>query len=126
MSRRRVFPISTRVLDTARGERIFRTRCSRCHTLDSGGSRLGPPLHEIGAWAGSRVAGMSAEEYIYTSIVLPRAYRPPGSVQIMPENIADKLSSDDLLDLTAFLCSQGGTIRPSRLLAVANRVRPPN
>jgi cytochrome c2 len=116
------FPVSSRVLDPAQGARIFQAQCSRCHTLDSGGSRYGPPLHKIGAWAGSRVPGMCSEEYIYTSIVMPGAYRQPGSVQIMPENVADQLSSADVLDLTAFLCLQGGTIRPARLLALADKV----
>ena len=55
--------------------------------------------------AASRVEGMTAEEYIYQSIVDPRAYVVATYEEVgqMPQNFAEKLSEDEIQGLVAWL-----------------------
>ncbi len=57
--------------------------------------------------ASTRVAGLAAEEYIRQSIVNPNAFVvedfPEG---VMPQNLGETLSSQELDDLIAFLAAQ--------------------
>jgi hypothetical protein len=76
---------------------------------------------------GERVSGMDTEEYIYTSIIKPDAFVVSSSTGTMPNNLARGLSPSQIMDLTAFLCKQGGKVRPARLLALeaSHRSQPP-
>jgi hypothetical protein len=65
---------------------------------------------------------MDAEEYIFTSIVDPAAYTAPGATGVMPTNIAQGLSDEQLLSLTALLCSRGGPVRPARIVRLADKI----
>ncbi|HEY7425439.1 MAG TPA: c-type cytochrome, partial [Gemmataceae bacterium] len=108
--------MSWRSIDLKAGQKLFAAHCASCHSLTEAGARYGPSLYKIGEVGNSRLAGMDTEEYIFRSIVEPSAYRAPGSLGEMPENVADDFSRDELLSLTAFLCSQGGLVRYSRLV----------
>ena len=83
------FPVSQLVIDESRGEALFAENCAGCHTLDAGGPLMrGPSLYDIGEWAGGRVEGLSAEEYVFESIVAPDAYRTPSAQGMMPGRFA--------------------------------------
>ena len=80
------------------------TGCRICHSLDPGAVLVGPSLDGIASRAGSRVPGMSAEEYIRQSIVEPDAYVVAGfPAGQMLQTFGDLLTSEDIDNLVAFL-----------------------
>lgn len=97
--------------DAAAGEAIFnqsligtQTGCMVCHSLEPGVSMVGPSLGTIGADAGSRVSGVSAEDFLRKAITAPDADIAEGfSAGIMPAALADELSAQEIDDLVAFL-----------------------
>ncbi|MGD8465578.1 MAG: cytochrome c [Anaerolineae bacterium] len=99
--------------DPAAGQQIFEqsmvgslTGCASCHSLEPGVDLVGPSLANIGAEAGSRVSGTSADEYMRQSIVEPNAYVVEGYGEgIMPAGYGDQLSDEELNDLVAYLLS---------------------
>ena len=83
--------------------------CFACHNLaerqlDVAG-QSGPNMADLYQRAASRVEGMTAEEYIYQSIVDPRAYVVATYEEVgeMPQNFAEKLSEDEIQGLVAWL-----------------------
>lgn len=90
------------------GEEIFKTAgCSACHSLNPDEVLVGPSLSGIGQRAGEVVPGMSAEEYIRTSILDPGAHVVEGfNGNIMPGNYAQVLSQAQLEALVKFLLGQ--------------------
>lgn len=109
--------------DAARGEQIFNTQenlangrpapCSACHSLVAGETKTGPSLAGIGARAATTVSGQDAETYIRHSIQAPNDYLVPGATfvtaqgqSLMPANLGDTMSAQDLADLIAFLLTQ--------------------
>lgn len=100
--------------DAARGETLFTTRpredvpsCSSCHTTVRGGMSRGgapaPSLIGVANRAGRRIEGLSAEEYLYQSIVTPRIYLVDGFADNMYTRYANVYSEQELADLVAFL-----------------------
>jgi hypothetical protein len=67
---------------------------------------IGPSLAGIASHAGSRVAGLSAEEYIRASIVHPSEFVVPGFQDVMQKNFGDVLSSGQINDLIAYLMTE--------------------
>ena len=64
------------------GAQLFRAKgCASCHRGPGtkGGFEVGPPLTKAASWAGSRVPGASAEEYLAESIRAPDAVRSPAA-----------------------------------------------
>ena len=83
--------------------------CFACHNLaarqeDEPGQN-GPNLADLFERAGSRVDGMTAEEYVYQSIVDPAAFvvLTYEDVGQMPQNFAEKLSEVEIQDLVEWL-----------------------
>lgn len=65
----------------ADGESIFRTKgCVGCHSGPSQFSQtnVGPNLSDLAETAGTRVGGLSAEEYVRQSLLAPQAFIVPG------------------------------------------------
>jgi mono/diheme cytochrome c family protein len=99
--------------DVAAGESLFNQSligtqpgCVTCHSLEPGVTLVGPSLANVGADAGSRVSGQSADEYLRQSILEPNAYVVEGFGQgIMPAGYGNELSEQQLNDLAAFLLS---------------------
>ena len=97
--------------DAAAGKKLFeqtligtQAGCITCHSLEPGVTMVGPSLATIGAEAGSRVSGMSAEEYLRQSILEPDAHLAEGfSSGIMPGTFADELTEQQVNDLVAYL-----------------------
>jgi mono/diheme cytochrome c family protein len=89
-----------------RGQAVFlQAGCTACHTITGISSgNVGPVLDGFASLAGSRVSGLTAEEYIQQSIEDPSAFVVEGfSDGIMPQNFAQVLSADQISDLVAFL-----------------------
>ncbi|MBW8012020.1 MAG: c-type cytochrome [Chloroflexi bacterium] len=79
--------------------------CGACHTISRlSAGIVGPALNGIATRAATRVDGLSAEDYLYESIVLPSEYVVEDFLDnLMPPNFVDLLSEDQLQDLIAFL-----------------------
>ncbi len=88
----------------ALGEQAF-GQCAGCHGAQAG---AGPSLPSMGANAASRVEGMSAEDYLYESIVEPGAYIVEGYSNIMPANYEESLSEQQIQGLVAYMLAEAG------------------
>jgi mono/diheme cytochrome c family protein len=99
--------------DPVRGQELFNTfqsaasfACATCHRVDSEERLIGPGLLNIGARAETRVEGMEARDYIYTSIINPSAFVVPDFPDgLMPKNWAEIYSEDDIDDIISYLMS---------------------
>jgi cytochrome c551/c552 len=99
--------------DAAAGKELFsqsligtQPGCATCHSLEPGVTMLGPSLAGIGSAAGSRVSGVSAEDYLRKSIMDPNADIAEGfAAGIMPAALAGELTEQQTNDLVAFLLS---------------------
>ncbi|MBI1281628.1 MAG: c-type cytochrome [Anaerolineaceae bacterium] len=96
----------------AQGETIFRSgangapACITCHLLENGATGVGPSLLGISEIAGSRVSGLSAEDYIRQSILRPNDYVVEGYASgLMYQNYAGQLQTSDVDALVAYVLS---------------------
>ncbi len=97
--------------DAAAGRVLYETgtkdavACSACHTINDV-AESGPSLKGIGGRASGRVAGQSADEYLFNAIVHPNDYLVAGySAGIMPQNYGKALNLQQLRDVIAYLIS---------------------
>lgn len=97
-----------------RGKAVFtQAGCIACHTIEGVSTgTVGPVLTTIGTVAETRVEGLTAEDYIHTSIVDPNAFIAPecptgpcASPSVMPATFGETLSEEQIKDLVAFLLS---------------------
>ncbi len=79
--------------------------CQACHSLD-GMQLVGPTFQELGQRAAERRDGYTAEAYLAESILRPCDFVVEGFVCVMPQNYGDRLTSQDLADLMAFILEQ--------------------
>jgi cytochrome c553 len=80
--------------------------CSVCHSL-TGEALVGPTLQDISQSASRRLSGMSAEDYLYNSIVSPNTYQVPGYESgSMYQFYGSSLSEQQIDALVAFLMTQ--------------------
>ena len=106
--------------DPEMGRRLFleevpgvNAGCRLCHSLEPGVRLVGPSLYGIGTTAAQRVPGLSAEEYLYQSIVEPDAYVVPGfQAGMMPPDARERLTEEQIQDLVAFLLTLTGDEQP--------------
>ena len=104
------------VRDAAKGEVLFNTfqdaanyACANCHLPDSEKTNLGPGLLNIKDRAAARVEGQSAAEYIYESIIDPKAYLVEDfDPELMPQNWAEIYSDLEIFDIVAYLMTLEG------------------
>jgi mono/diheme cytochrome c family protein len=89
--------------DAAAGAQLFATNCSACHGAQNG---AGPALTGMGQRAATRIAGVTAADYIHESIVDPSAYVVDGFSDIMPKDFATKFSDQEINDLVAYILTQ--------------------
>lgn len=88
--------------------------CIGCHTLDAAkaAGQVGPNLNGIGTNAGTRIPGVTAEEYIRQSILTPNAFiapKCPGGAcpsGVMPQDFSTRISPTELDTLVNFLLEQ--------------------
>ena len=82
--------------------------CSTCHQAIAPGQLIGPSMYAVRDVAGTRVAGQSAERYLYNSIVNPNEYVVVGFVEgVMPQNWNEVLSETQIYDIIAYLMTLG-------------------
>lgn len=79
--------------------------CATCHTLD-GTQLVGPSFKGLKDRAGSRVPGMSAEDYLRQSILDPSAYIVDGFQNQMYKEYGKTLTADQIDGLVTFLMAQ--------------------
>jgi len=80
------------------------TGCKVCHSLKEDVVIVGPSLYGVGTRAGSTVAGLSAQEYLYESIVDPNAHIVDGfEPDVMLGSFDSLLTEEQIQDLVAFL-----------------------
>ena len=95
--------------DAGSGEKLFNQSnneapsCSACHTITGEDSGIGNTLAGIAGVAPERVAGQSAEEYLYWSILRPGERLVAGYSNIMYADYEESLEAADLADLIAYL-----------------------
>jgi len=94
--------------DAAGGKKLFeegaQPPCSNCHSLKPGVELFGPSLAKVGAVAGSRVSGQSAEDYLQQSILEPNVQIVEGfTPNVMHLTYGDELSEQEANDLVAYL-----------------------
>lgn len=91
----------------AQGREVFTSRgagCSVCHATGSGRDGVGPSLHGIADAAGDRVEGLTAEQYLRQSILLPDQFVVEGwpDGQMLPI-YRERLTEEDLEALLVYL-----------------------
>ncbi len=91
----------------AKGKEVFfspSTPCYRCHMINGKGGRRGPDQTHIASIAGSRVAGLSAEQYLIAKIEAGSTYqyKTPKYNPTMPP-FKTLLTAEQLKDLVAYL-----------------------
>ncbi len=98
--------------DPAMGQQLFTTfqpkvgtTCTACHRVDSDDRLVGPGLLHVAERAATRMTGVSAADYLHTSIVDPSAYVVDGYPDIMPKNWSAAFDESQLNDLVAYLMS---------------------
>ncbi|MCB8948642.1 MAG: c-type cytochrome [Ardenticatenaceae bacterium] len=87
---------------------IEQAGCFACHRIEAmgRGGKIGPGWDEVGEMAGTRVSGMSGEEYIRQSILDPQAFTVPGfedQANTMPADFGEKLTPEEIDLLVNFL-----------------------
>lgn len=94
-------PSPTPVIDdpVALGQTTFNDSCASCHTTTDQ-TTVGPGLGGIEERAGTRVSGLSADEYLEQSIREPQAYLVDGFGPVMPDL---PLSDDQVNGLIEYL-----------------------
>ena len=103
-------PADTDAGDPERGAQLFTQTvggmpaCSTCHALDNS-QIVGPGMAAIAVRAESREEGVSAAEYLHTSITEPGAYVVEGFQNVMPDIYEQSLSEAQIRDLIAYLLS---------------------
>ena len=101
--------------DAANGQKLFSGEipfaggsaptCNMCHTVTTGESLvLGPNLSNIGNRAATTIEGMSAEEYLRTSVIEPDAYLAGGFQEGSHyRGYKEALTPQQLNDLVAYM-----------------------
>jgi glucose/arabinose dehydrogenase len=94
------------------GEAIFRNgvndapACVTCHSLDPNNDTIAPSLVGLSKRAASRVAGLSADDYVHQSILTPDAFIVPGfSGGVMYPKYAQQLTPGQVDALAAYVLS---------------------
>ncbi len=88
------------------GAQVFHAKgCAMCHDAPGWDSPvgIGPSLRDAAEWAGTRIAGTSAEEYIRQSVVAPQAFTSPAATQGIFEMPTITVSAEELDALVAYI-----------------------
>lgn len=103
--------------DPAAGEALFNEvfaetgfACATCHHVDILDTLIGPGLVNIKDTAATRIEGMSAERYIYDSIINPNDYIVEGFTEnVMPQNWHEVLTDTQIYEIMAYLMTLDGS-----------------
>lgn len=97
--------------DVEAGKELFNSQiigsqpgCITCHSLEPDTVIVGPAMAGIASRAGSRVPGMSAEDYIRQSILQPNEYVVDGFAPgVMVQVWEEELTPEQVDNLVAYL-----------------------
>lgn len=91
--------------DPERGKVLFSaTGCIQCHAVVPDVQIVGPSLFAVGTRAANHKEDVSAEEYLYESIVEPNVFIAEGfQPDLMPKTFKEVLVPEDIADLIAYL-----------------------
>jgi len=98
-------PLPTPTLDPllTAGQAAFVTHCGACHSTTPDTVIVGPSLAGIAARGATRVDGLDARTYVYSSVLQPSGYLVPGFADLMPQDLAKKLTGEELDAVVAFV-----------------------
>jgi hypothetical protein len=91
--------------ELAAGQKVFAEQCGPCHSTIPDVVMVGPPLAGIAERAGTRVDGLDARSYLYASIMQPSDYIVEGYTDLMPKDLAKKLTGAEMDSIVAYLLS---------------------
>jgi len=91
--------------ELAAGRRVFITHCGACHSPTPGTVIVGPSLGGIATHGAERVDGLDARAYVYNSILQPSDYLVEGYDDLMPQDLAKKLTGEELDAVVAYVLS---------------------
>ena len=98
-------PTPTLAPEVAAGQRVFVAHCGACHSASADTVIVGPSLAGIAAHGGRRVDGLDARAYVYSSVLQPGDYLVPGFADLMPQDLAKKLTGEELDAVVAYVLS---------------------
>ncbi len=99
-------PMPTLTVAQAQGKQLFGKlpgNCATCHALEANVTIVGPSLNGIANQAASRVPGLDARQYLEQSILKPDAYLIENFGDLMPKDLAKKLTTDEMNALVEYL-----------------------
>jgi mono/diheme cytochrome c family protein len=88
------------------GAEVFHAKgCAACHDGPGWDSPvgIGPSLRDAATWAGTRINGTSAEDYVRQSVVAPQVFRSPAVAQRDFEMPTITVSAEELDALVAYV-----------------------
>ncbi len=77
--------------------------CGACHSTAADTVIVGPSLAGIAARGGERIDGLDARTYVYSSILRPGDFLVPGFTDLMPHDLAKKLTGEELDHVVAYV-----------------------
>jgi nitric oxide reductase subunit C len=98
-------PTPTLAPELAAGQRVFVAHCGACHSALAETVIVGPSLAGIATHGGQRVDGLDARAYVYSSVLQPSGYLVPGFTDLMPQDLAKKLTGEELDAVVAYVLS---------------------
>ena len=98
-------PEPTLAPELAAGQRVFVAHCGACHSTSPDTIIVGPSLAGIAAHGAQRVDGLDARAYVYSSIMQPSAHLVEGFDDLMPKDLAKKLTGEELDSVVAYVLS---------------------
>jgi len=99
------FTAAVESADPNRGQQLTAANtCLGCHTLSPNQTMVGPTWHDLAKTAATRVAGQTAAEYLYSSILDPNAYVVKGyQPNVMIQGYSQTLREQDIADIVSYL-----------------------
>ena len=91
--------------EMAAGKKVFVAHCGACHSTEPGTVIVGPSLAGITTAGATRIDGLDARAYVYNSIMQPSDYLVEGFDDIMPQDLAKKLTGEELDGVVAYVLS---------------------
>lgn len=100
-----IAPTPTSSPELTAGKQVFVAHCGACHSTSPDTVIVGPPLAGIAQRGDGRVDGLDARTYVYTSIMRPGDYLVEGFGDLMPADLAKKLTGEELDSVVAYVLS---------------------
>ena len=98
-------PTPTLAPQLAAGQRVFVAHCGACHSAAADTVIVGPSLAGVAAHGAERVDGLDARAYVYSSVLQPSDYVVSGFADLMPQDLAKKLTGEELDAVVAYVLS---------------------